>query len=111
MNKRPIRICGTEDQSLRYEARLPLQTGHSRSFRSASFLSVNGNAAFRAESVGFDLAADFLCSIVISVDLMAFQTRVVLRLVALPITLLVQTSIFLVPDISCNSLKSIMLGV
>ena len=46
MNKRPIRICGTEGQSLRYEARLPLQTGHSRSFRSASFLC--GNVACRA---------------------------------------------------------------
>jgi hypothetical protein len=41
MNKRPIRICGTEGQSLRYEARVPLQTGQSRSFRSASFLSVS----------------------------------------------------------------------
>ena len=35
----------------------------------------NGNAAFRAESVGFNLAADFLYSIVIPVDLMTFQTR------------------------------------
>ena len=34
----------------------------------------NGNAAaFRAESVGFDLAADFLNSIVIPIDLMTFQ--------------------------------------
>jgi hypothetical protein len=30
---------------------------------------------FRAESVGFDLAADFLYSIVVSVDFMIFQTR------------------------------------
>ena len=35
----------------------------------------NDNAAFRAESVGFDLAADFLYRIVIPVDLMTFQTR------------------------------------
>ena len=61
----------------------------------------NGNAALRAESVGFDLAADFLYSIVISVDLMTFQTTVVLRLVALPLTLLAQISIFLsLPEIT-----------
>ena len=35
----------------------------------------HGNAAFRAESGGFDLAADFLYSIVIPVNLMTFQTR------------------------------------
>ena len=35
----------------------------------------DGNAAFRAESVGFDVAADFLCSIVIAVNLMTFHTR------------------------------------
>ncbi|HEY5814185.1 MAG TPA: hypothetical protein VIT23_16205, partial [Terrimicrobiaceae bacterium] len=34
----------------------------------------NGNASFRAEGMGFDLAADFLYSIVIPVDLMTFQT-------------------------------------
>src|SRR6478672_3785818 len=35
----------------------------------------NGSAAFRAESVGFDLAGDFLYSIVIPVNLMTFQAR------------------------------------
>jgi hypothetical protein len=38
---------------------------------------------------------------VISVDLMTFQTTVVLRLVALPLTLLAQISIFLsLPEIA-----------
>jgi hypothetical protein len=37
--------------------------------------SRNGNAALRAEIVGFDLAAHFLHAIVVSVDFMTFQTR------------------------------------
>ena len=34
----------------------------------------NSDAAFQAEGVGFDLAADFLYSIVIPIELMTFQT-------------------------------------
>jgi hypothetical protein len=37
--------------------------------------SRNGNAALRAEIVGFDLAAHFLHAIVVFVDFMTFQTR------------------------------------
>jgi hypothetical protein len=44
-------------------------------FAQRAFLCVTGMLAFRAENVGFDLAADFLYSIVIPVDLMTFQTR------------------------------------
>ena len=95
MNKRPIRICGTEDQSLRYEARLPLPNRPLAQFPLSELSISNGNASFRAEGMGFDLAADFLYSIVIPVDVMT-----------------VQTSICLAPEmLICNSLKSIMLGV
>ena len=64
------------------EERLQLQSssfpyfqtlGHSTSFRSASVSMRNGMLAFRAESMGFNLAADFLYSIVISVDFMTFK--------------------------------------
>ena len=84
--------------SLHYEARLPVPNQPLVQFPLSELSISNGNAAFRAESVGFDLAADFLCSIVISVDLMTFQTRVMLRLVALPITWYRQAS-FLLHDI------------
>jgi hypothetical protein len=49
-----------------------LQTSDSPSFCSASFLSVMA-CRFRAKSVAFDLAADFLYSIVIPIDLMTLQ--------------------------------------
>jgi hypothetical protein len=104
MNKRPIRICGTEDQSLRVRlcwtqeelAKNLWQMGwqiiwkNARRVESASSsrskpatravfarrpFCPHGNAAFRAESGGFDLAADFLYSIVIPVNVMTFQTR------------------------------------
>jgi ribulose kinase len=47
---------------------------NARGVESASS-SRNGNAALRAEIVGFDLAAHFLHAIVVFVDFMTFQTR------------------------------------
>ena len=56
MNRRGIcaRRCGVylEERSQGWKLVFPFHTSHSPSFRSASFLSVNGNAALRAESEG-----------------------------------------------------------
>jgi hypothetical protein len=109
MNKRSVRILGTEDQSLRVrpcrtqeelaknlrqmgwpiiwknarsvEKRIgfPFQATQPLAQFSLGDLSVRDrNATFRAESESFDLAADFLYSIVISVDLTTFQARDIL---------------------------------
>jgi hypothetical protein len=87
------RICGTEDQSLltgfcwtegagEQSAGWPtiwknarrVET-YSRNFRSASFKSVLAMPLSERRAWVFDLAANFLYSIVIPVDLMTFQTR------------------------------------
>jgi hypothetical protein len=97
------------------EERLQLQSssfpyfqtlGHSTSFRSASVSMRNGMLAFRAESMGFNLAADFLYSIVISVDFMTFK-RVTFGVLGRGI----DQHLCCFVSIVCNSLKSNTLGV
>ena len=99
---------------------------HSRSCCSASLLSVM-DADLRATSVGFDLAADFLCSIVFAVDLMTIQTRDIRntseKLAGVPLgdakgcrvpssfCAGIDKHLFFLGRLSSNSLKSTKLGV
>ena len=59
----------------RLKARLPAPQQPLAQFPLSEPSVRNGNAVFRAESVGFDLATHFLHTIVVSVDFMTFQTR------------------------------------
>jgi hypothetical protein len=54
----------------RVKARLPLSNQPLAQFPLSELFIRNSDAAFRAGNVGFDLAADFLCSIVTPDDLM-----------------------------------------
>jgi hypothetical protein len=67
----------------RLNARLPLPMLPLAELSLSEPSICNGNAAFRAESVGFDLAADFLYSIVIAVDFMAFKKETTFAFIGL----------------------------